>query len=254
MTKKIEKAQSAQITPKKTKQKSVVEKKYSFPVSKSEEIVKNQKTFSKKIPEPVQSYSESLTGEVPSTLQKGEVKTLTKEKAQVPVIPQGIKKKKKEEKPLPFKPGVEVEQSPLAFNIGELENKETGNIKSNVENVKTEGETKEISEGNKALVEQPIKSNSLIKWEEGAQERKVISMGPRPSLPRWVNKEGLRLKVTLMFKVTPDGYTTDVKVFQSSGYSDVDAAVMESVRKILFESVQGDRSDIGKITYIIKPK
>jgi len=252
---KTEKSETVQKVVKEEVQKPIPQRKSVPSQSISKNVVKAPNLLRNKPSNLIYKYSESSTGEVEANLRKGEVKTLSKEEAPVPVIPQGVKEKEKE-KPLPFQPGVEVEQAPLAFNVEELENKNT-EASSGVKNAQAGEQIKPQTKKTKEIerVEgESIKSNSMIEWEKGAQIRKVISMGPKPHLPDWVKKEGLKLKVTLVFKVTPDGYVTDVNVSKSSGYSDVDTSVIESVRRIVFQPVNGDRADTAKITYIIEPK
>jgi len=254
-TYKTEESETVQKVVKEEVQKPIPQRKSAPSQSISKNVVKAPNLLRNKPSNPIHKYSESSTGEVEVNLRKGEVKTLSREEARVPVIPQGVKEKEKE-KPLPFQPGVEVEQAPLAFNVGELENKNTeasSGIKNALAGEQINLQTKKAKEI-EGVEGESVKSNSMIEWEKGAQIRKVISMGPKPHLPDWVKKEGLKLKVTLVFKVTPNGYVTDVNVSKSSGYSDVDASVIESVRRIVFQPVNSDRADTGKITYIIEPK
>ena len=254
-TYKTEESETVQKVVKEEVQKPIPQRKSAPSQSISKNVVKVPNLLRNKPSNPIHKYSESSTGEVEVNLRKGEVKTLSREEARVPVIPQGVKEKEKE-KPLPFQPGVEVEQAPLAFNVGELENKNTeasSGIKNALAGEQINLQTKKAKEI-EGVEGESVKSNSMIEWEKGAQIRKVISMGPKPHLPDWVKKEGLKLKVTLVFKVTPNGYVTDVNVSKSSGYSDVDASVIESVRRIVFQPVNSDRADTGKITYIIEPK
>ncbi|RKX95847.1 MAG: hypothetical protein DRP84_02875 [Spirochaetes bacterium] len=254
-TYKTEESETVQKVVKEEVQKTIPQRKSAPSQSISKNVVKAPNLLRNKPSNPIHKYSESSTGEVEVNLRKGEVKTLSREEARVPVIPQGVKEKEKE-KPLPFQPGVEVEQAPLAFNVGELENKNTeasSGIKNALAGEQINLQTKKAKEI-EGVEGESVKSNSMIEWEKGAQIRKVISMGPKPHLPDWVKKEGLKLKVTLVFKVTPNGYVTDVNVSKSSGYSDVDASVIESVRRIVFQPVNSDRADTGKITYIIEPK
>ena len=226
------------------------EVKKEYKPSLSRPMIKPPSVSANKAPKQAKSYSEFSTSGVSKSIPKGEVKTVSKEKGTVPVISQSVEEKEKVEKPLPFKPGVKIEESPMAFNVGELERK---NIET-ASNVKQQGKIGETASKTEISGNKPVTSNSLIEWEKGAQSRKVISMGPKPNLPDWLKREGLKLKVTLVFKVTPDGYVNDVRVYQSSGYSDVDAAIIESVRKILFEPVKSKRPDTAKITYIIEPR
>jgi TonB family protein len=56
-----------------------------------------------------------------------------------------------------------------------------------------------------------------------------------------VQQEGLSPKVMVSFEVTPQGLTKSLKVETSSGYSDVDAAVLEVVRKLKFNPIKDDK-------------
>jgi len=93
-----------------------------------------------------------------------------------------------------------------------------------------------------------------ITWEKGSQGRKLISLGERPRIPEWVKREGLNLRVEISFSVTPEGHTTSLMVNISSGYPDVDASVIESVRKLRFNPISEDRYARGKIAYFISTK
>jgi TonB family protein len=91
-----------------------------------------------------------------------------------------------------------------------------------------------------------------ITWEKGSQGRQLLSPGEKPRIPEWVKREGLDLKVEISFSVTPDGHTTSLMVNRSSGYPDVDASVIESVRKLRFNPIDEERGVArGKISYII---
>jgi TonB family protein len=90
-----------------------------------------------------------------------------------------------------------------------------------------------------------------IIWDEASEGRVLLSPMVDPYIPEWVKREGLDLKVEVDFSVTPDGHTTSLGVRLSSGYPDVDAAVLESVRKFRFNPIQDDRRARGRISYII---
>jgi TonB family protein len=94
----------------------------------------------------------------------------------------------------------------------------------------------------------------VITWEEEGQKRVLLSPVKRPDIPSWVKEEGLDLRVGVSFAVTPEGHTTSLKVVRSSGYSDVDASVLETVRKLIFNPVTEDRNVLGRIDYVIRTK
>jgi TonB family protein len=93
-----------------------------------------------------------------------------------------------------------------------------------------------------------------ITWEDASQGRTLLSSGGLPKIPEWVKREGLDLNVEVSFSVTPEGHTTSLVVNRSSGYPDVDAAVLESVRKLRFNPIREDRYARGKISYLISTK
>jgi TonB family protein len=100
-------------------------------------------------------------------------------------------------------------------------------------------------DGSSANVDSPLS----IQWED-SKNRKPVSM-PLPVVPDWVAKQGVRLSVGTVFTLTPQGFLTGIKVEKSSGYMDVDAAVMDALRKWKFEAVGGGKNVKGRITYII---
>jgi TonB family protein len=90
-----------------------------------------------------------------------------------------------------------------------------------------------------------------ITWERGSEGRKLLSGGDTPKIPKWVQEQGLDLRVEVSFSVNPDGLTTSLQVNRSSGYPEVDASVLESVRNLRFNPISDDRYARGKIVYII---
>jgi TonB family protein len=89
----------------------------------------------------------------------------------------------------------------------------------------------------------------LIQWEDN-KDRKPLSMA-KPVIPDWVAKQGVRLSVLAAFTLTPQGFLTGIKVEKSSGYTDVDANVVDALRKWKFEAVGGSVNVKGRVTYII---
>ena len=94
----------------------------------------------------------------------------------------------------------------------------------------------------------------LITWASAGQQRKLLSPAPPPDIPQWVKREGIDLKVIVTFDVTPEGQTTGVFTAQSSGYPDVDAAVLDSVRKMKFNPAPGAGISRGTVNYIIRTR
>ncbi|HUT65139.1 MAG TPA: TonB family protein [Spirochaetota bacterium] len=98
------------------------------------------------------------------------------------------------------------------------------------------------------------KGGPVITWEEEGEERSLLSPIKNPEIPSWVNKEGLNLDIVVSFAVTPEGHTSSIKVERSTGYPDVDASVLDTVRKLKFNPVSGDRTVRGRINYMIRTK
>jgi TonB family protein len=101
--------------------------------------------------------------------------------------------------------------------------------------------------------ETPADDGFLIQWEDPSQGREATSR-PLPALPAWVSEQGLRLKITVSFVLNPQGTLDDVRTEEGSGYTDVDAAVLEALRRWKFKPVAGTRSVRGRVSYIIRPR
>ncbi len=90
-----------------------------------------------------------------------------------------------------------------------------------------------------------------ITWEDPAQGRKPVSTPP-PELPPQA-KQGQRLQVVVEFTLTPGGFITLVNRIRSSGYTEVDNAVINAVRRWKFEPVRANRNVQGRVTFTILP-
>jgi TonB family protein len=89
-----------------------------------------------------------------------------------------------------------------------------------------------------------------IIFDKPSEAREVLEM-PRPVIPDWVSRQGLRLQVLVRFALTPQGFLKDLQVIRSSGYSDVDSAVMEALRRWRFRAVNGGPDVTGRVPYLI---
>jgi TonB family protein len=94
-----------------------------------------------------------------------------------------------------------------------------------------------------------------FQWDQpaAAAVRKLLA-SPRPLVPSWVSKQGLSLTVLVSFTLTPDGFLRDVNVEGSSGYNEVDAAVLEAVRLWRFSSSPSSPDIHGLIPYAIRAR
>lgn len=98
-------------------------------------------------------------------------------------------------------------------------------------------------------------SDFSVVWDEpdAAKGRELLS-APLPKLPPRVQEEGLTLSMKVSFTVTPGGVVALARVIRSSGYADVDAAVLEAVRRWRFTSAETTRTVSGTIPYTIRAR
>lgn len=99
----------------------------------------------------------------------------------------------------------------------------------------------------------PDESGFVIEWEDPAAGREAVTM-VLPRIPQWVSEKGLQLKVVVAFVLTPQGILSSVHLEESSGWSDVDSAVLEAVRKWKFKAVKSNRLVRGRLPYKIISK
>ncbi len=92
-----------------------------------------------------------------------------------------------------------------------------------------------------------------IKWDDPAEGREATRK-PLPSLPEWVSRQGQPLSVEVSFILTPQGIPTGLKTEKSSGYSEVDSAVLGALRRWKFKRVNSTRNVSGRVTFIISPR
>lgn len=76
-----------------------------------------------------------------------------------------------------------------------------------------------------------------IKWEkpDAALNRKPLYKLD-PKLPEWVAASGLTFRLTISFTVSSDGIVSVPKIEITSGYADVDAAILEAFRRWRFNA------------------
>jgi TonB family protein len=67
-----------------------------------------------------------------------------------------------------------------------------------------------------------------------------------------VSTQGLTLSVAVGFTLMPDGVLSGVSLQQSSGYADVDAAVIDAIRRWRFTAARGGSAVKGVIPYVIQ--
>jgi len=121
---------------------------------------------------------------------------------------------------------------------------------------------KALASGSSRTVSPPTRSAAAagtgdfsVVWDEpdAAKGRELLS-APRPTLPRRVQEEGLTLSMTVSFSVAPEGVIAQARVARSSGYADVDAAVLEALRRWRFTAAETTRTVSGTIPYTIRAR
>jgi TonB family protein len=88
----------------------------------------------------------------------------------------------------------------------------------------------------------------------------VFATGPgrdplHPGAGKWVSEAGLRLTQEISFVLTPQGLLHSVRTVKSSGYSDVDSAVLDAVRGWKFKPAPASAGNVqGTVSYLIVPR
>jgi TonB family protein len=92
-------------------------------------------------------------------------------------------------------------------------------------------------------------------WDQpDANKGRVLVSRVDPKLPSWVGKQGLRLSVIVSFVLLPDGVVSIAFRERSSGYADVDSAIIEAIRRWRFSAAKGAGPVTGLIPYVINPR
>jgi len=115
------------------------------------------------------------------------------------------------------------------------------------------GPTAQPTTGAQSTSAQEGREGIMILWDNPSQGREPTDT-PRPQIPDWVSEKGLRLQVVVSFELTPQGLLQHVKVEKGCGYPDVDAAVLEALRRWRFQPVSSARTVTGRVPYTIIPR
>jgi TonB family protein len=140
------------------------------------------------------------------------------------------------------------EEQELVFNYEKLDEAfregdgEAGGVQGGTADDRTGGESRSPrSHGTPNIV-----------WEDSSAGRELLSTIEKPDFPDWVKREGLGdLIVEVSFTVIPEGYPSSLAVNLSSGFPDVDSAVLEVVRKLQFTPISEDHYARGSISFLI---
>jgi TonB family protein len=94
-----------------------------------------------------------------------------------------------------------------------------------------------------------------VDWDnpEAGKDRKLLS-SPDAVAPDWVKKQGLLLTVVVEVSVTPEGVVSRARAAKSSGYADVDAAVLDAVRRWRFSPASTTQTLSGRFSYTLEPR
>jgi TonB family protein len=95
-------------------------------------------------------------------------------------------------------------------------------------------------------------SYSVVWDQPDASKGRNLTSAPSPTMPPWVSSQGLTLRVTVAFTLTQEGVISKATVEQSSGYADVDAAVVDAIRRWRFSPSKAPGTVNGVIPYVIK--
>ena len=97
--------------------------------------------------------------------------------------------------------------------------------------------------------------NFRVVWDQpDASVGRTLVSHPDPLLPHWVNTQGLSLSVTVGFSLMQNGVISSVTLEQSSGYADVDSAVVDAIRRWRFTASRSAGAIKGVIPYLFKAK
>ncbi len=85
-----------------------------------------------------------------------------------------------------------------------------------------------------------------VSWEgAGSGTGRTLVSSVFPKIPSWVSAQGLTLSVVVSFTVLADGIVSGAAIQQSSGDADVDASVVDAIRRVSFFARRGRASRPG---------
>jgi len=92
-----------------------------------------------------------------------------------------------------------------------------------------------------------------ISWEgAGSGKGRTLVFSVFPKIPSWVSAQGFTLSVVVSFTVQADGTITGAAIQRSSGYAEVDAPVIDAIRRCRFSPAEGAPPARGTIPYVIR--
>jgi TonB family protein len=97
-------------------------------------------------------------------------------------------------------------------------------------------------------------SYSVVWSGAGDGQGRALVSTVSPKLPSWVSAQNLTLSVSVGFTLLSDGVIGGVSLQQSSGYADVNASVIDAIRRWRFTPATGAPPARGLIPYVITPR
>lgn len=95
-------------------------------------------------------------------------------------------------------------------------------------------------------------ARTSLRWND-PEEGREVTLQVKPVLPDWVEKDGLRFEVRVSLAVLPGGTVSMVTFDKNSGYTDVDKAIEDAVRRWRFSPASSGGTAYGMLTLYIQP-
>ncbi len=88
-----------------------------------------------------------------------------------------------------------------------------------------------------------------LESREGPITGRRIERWIQPDYPEWAEKKGIEGEVKLKCWVLPSGEVSEVEVWRTSGWSELDKCASEALKKWKFESIEGKEIQWGIVTF-----
>jgi TonB family protein len=145
-------------------------------------------------------------------------------------------------------PGTETESSGVLGNWAEVDKRIAEGLKQETD-AETDTETDE-----KAETDIPADSPFQLEWEDSDYEREILRI-EEVVLSNIKDIEAVLLTVRAEILIDTDGNVSDVRILESSGYTEVDAAVRKALNRWKFASVSEESGSIkARVIYRIEIK
>ena len=139
------------------------------------------------------------------------------------------------------------------LNLRELDNALSGRGNQGRAPTGGAGAQSAVGQGRAQAAAGPGDAGPQIAWEDASAPRRQLSSA-EPVIPDWVKRDPVTLRLVVGFDVAPSGLVSSANIERSSGFADVDAAVLEAVRRWRFDSAGSNRTVRGSVPYVITPR